>query len=1029
MLQIFNLTKKYQTKVGDLAALDNLSLTLPDNGLVFITGKSGSGKTTLLNTVGGLDDFDGGDIAINGQYFSSFSTADFAGYRNTVIGFVFQEYNLIPDYTVEKNIKIATELQGENYDQNRINELLELVDLKGLNKRKPNELSGGQKQRVAIARALIKNPKIIMADEPTGALDQATGISVMQTLKKLSKEKLVIVVSHDLEIAETFADRIIRLVDGKLSEDVTIIEKQAKSSVTVSDDNVYVKKDADLSEKDTACLSKAIKEQKRIYYIDNEKIRTKVSTSSLLENEQENKSKDLDYNEDFSGLQSQLDKKEKKKNFVRSKMKTTSSMWLGVRSLKVKPLRLIFTIFFSVLAFTLFGVFDSLSRFDKMKSIALLLEENNYPTITASATYADKEVNSFVRVDQTVIDNINNKTGYNFRGLYEIYDNNPLGMGGLNDIIEPKINYDLPVGKYYYQTYLNDFIEFSFNEVSNGEKTRYDEQFDESPTKWGTKNATIDKDGFNLKVIYGEYPKAPEKFQQTDQYGHPIVDENREDVYDYEEKSFYDVAISKYTAESILYWLKVNNIKSYRFQDEDGNYNLNAQSISSIEDLINVPIKLSSKQRFFIRAIIDTGDIPEKYDSLKNVAPTGTVNPLAQDLATYLHSSLNFKLFVPEGYVNTYRTFYNRATKYFANNNEYTLNGKGLIGDTSTHYSFYNAFDYLDNSSELESENIIIFSPSVTKLREHDIIINIKDFSNFYWQEIEDLTVQPQELKILNHLSYLNKDEYLSSVNSLVKKIGFNKILKQTTISRQVKDSSTVEQFNCRIVGVYFGIDKDIKLPLNGTDESIHDPYPIMMTPSFMTSLGIYNKQGEFSRMVSPSNTGKNDPTALSSIFCSNQGVKVVWYGNTQLNNLENNQHSLDSLTNVVFYLSLVLAAFSVYMIFNYISVSISSRKQSVGILRALGSKSYDIATIFITEGLIISVINGILACLTAFFGCMLVNLYANLALGFVMKFAFYTPRQVLIIIGATLFTGILACAIPIIKICRKKPVDLIRKP
>lgn len=1028
MLQIINLTKKYQTIAGDLVALDNLNLTLPDTGLVFITGKSGSGKTTLLNAIGALDDFDSGDIIIDGQSFSTFNRGDFSGYRNTIIGFVFQEYNLIPDYTVEKNIKIATELQGEDYDKFRINELLKLVDLEGLGKRKPNELSGGQKQRVAIARALIKNPKIIMADEPTGALDQATGIAIMHTLKKLSKEKLVVIVSHDLEIAETFADRIIRLVDGKLAEDTTIIDQVATSCVTVSGNTVYVKKGAKLNDEELSILGKAIAEEKKIAYVNDQTFRAKQSTESILLAQVKNQKTDpLSYKDDLKDLEYKAKQKDKKNKFVRSKMKTTSSMWLGLRSLKVKPVRLIFTIFFSVLAFTLFGMFDTLSQFDKMKSIALLLEENTYPTITASSTYSDKEANSSIRLGQQQIDEINKQTGYNFRGLYEIYDNNPLGMGGLNSIKEPKINFEVPVGKYYYQPYLNDFIEFSTSEIGNGQSTRSD-NFE---SNLGTQGAVIDENGFNLTVLYGEYPDVPQQFPVTDSQGNPIYS-NNEPVLEYKEKSFYDVAISKYTAESILYWLKANNVKYYRFKDEDNNWNVGSVRINEIKDLINVPITLSSNQRFFIRAIVDTGEIPEKYDSLKDIAPTSEVNTLAQDLSTYLSSSLNFKLFVRKGYVDTYRTVSNRATKYFASDNDYTLNGKGLIGGTSTHYSFYNTKDYFASYFNPERDNVVLFT-SLDKLQKNDIIINVKDFEAFYEDEIESTQGITNAVKTLNNLSYLPKASYEQAVSILQANMNVNasnsKLIKESILTRQVKNSATVERFECRIVGVYFGIDKDITLPLDYTDKTSHAPYPVMMSSEFMTDLGIYNKQDKYSRMVSPSNTNTSDAYALSSLFCQESGVKIVWYGNSQLDNLENNQSSLNSITSALFYLSLVLAGFSAYMIFNYISISINSRKQSIGVLRALGSKNLDVITIFITEGIVISLISGVVACLTAYLGCIVINIYAKTVMGFVMKFAFYTIRQVLIILATTLITGLLACLIPIVKVCRKKPVNLIRKP
>ena len=187
MLEIKNITKIYHSKhADDVVALDDISLNLGDKGLVFLLGKSGSGKSTVLNTVGGLDSFDKGEIIINGKSSKDFKQKDFDAYRNTYIGFIFQEYNVLPDFTVAQNIGLALELQGKKADKATIDNILETVDLIGYGDRKPNQLSGGQKQRIAIARALVKEPQIIMADEPTGALDSNTGRQVFETLETTS---------------------------------------------------------------------------------------------------------------------------------------------------------------------------------------------------------------------------------------------------------------------------------------------------------------------------------------------------------------------------------------------------------------------------------------------------------------------------------------------------------------------------------------------------------------------------------------------------------------------------------------------------------------------------------------------------------------------------------------------------------------------------------------------------------------------------------------------------------------------------
>ena len=190
MLEVRNLVKCYSTKGGvTVRALDDVSVKFPERGMVFLLGKSGSGKSTLLNVSGGLDQPDSGEVIVKGRSSAEFSSADFDSYRNTFVGFIFQEYNILNEFTVEQNISLALQLQNKPNDKEAVEALLEKVDLAGLGKRKPNTLSGGQKQRVAIARALIKEPEIIMADEPTGALDSNTGKQVLDTLKKLLNSK------------------------------------------------------------------------------------------------------------------------------------------------------------------------------------------------------------------------------------------------------------------------------------------------------------------------------------------------------------------------------------------------------------------------------------------------------------------------------------------------------------------------------------------------------------------------------------------------------------------------------------------------------------------------------------------------------------------------------------------------------------------------------------------------------------------------------------------------------------------------
>lgn len=244
MLQLKNIVKSYT--VGELTqvALKGISLNFRENEFVSILGQSGSGKTTMLNIIGGLDRYDSGDLVINGISTKKYRDADWDAYRNTSIGFVFQSYNLIPHQNVLLNVEMALTLSGISRKERRKRavEVLKKVGLQDHIHKKPNQLSGGQMQRVAIARALINNPDILLADEPTGALDTETSIQIMNLLKQIAEEKLVIMVTHNPELAEVYSTRIVNLKDGQITSDTnpfdvpegSVEEKLTKNQKRVS---------------------------------------------------------------------------------------------------------------------------------------------------------------------------------------------------------------------------------------------------------------------------------------------------------------------------------------------------------------------------------------------------------------------------------------------------------------------------------------------------------------------------------------------------------------------------------------------------------------------------------------------------------------------------------------------------------------------------------------------------------------------------------------------------------------------------
>ena len=305
MIEFKNVSKTYKTKKGvETKALNNINLKIGNKGMVFITGKSGSGKSTMLNILGGLDNITSGELLINNQNISKFKNKQYDSYRNAYIGFIFQEFNILEEYNVYENIELALRLQNQKPQKEEIENLLNRLGLKDLKQRKPNELSGGQKQRVAIARALIKNPQIILADEPTGNLDQTNGKQIFDLLKEISKEKLVIVVSHDIESANKYADRIIELTDGNITKDTN----------------------------------------------------------------------------------TEIEEKEEKLNLKKSKLPFSYSIKLALKSLTIKPLKLLMTCILTAMALIFMGFTVNCLIFDKVDLMTNTMKENNQYVYTVNKT-------------------------------------------------------------------------------------------------------------------------------------------------------------------------------------------------------------------------------------------------------------------------------------------------------------------------------------------------------------------------------------------------------------------------------------------------------------------------------------------------------------------------------------------------------------------------------------------------------------------------------------------------------------------
>ena len=947
MLRLQNVRKSYKTKAGNVNALDCVSLNFPSSGLVFITGKSGCGKTTLLNVIGGLDGIDDGEILVQDKNFSNFSAAEYDSYRNTFIGFIFQEYNLLPEFTVKKNIEIAMELQGRKANEAELEALLKDMEIEGFKTRYPFELSGGQRQRVAIARALVKQPRIILADEPTGALDSGTGIQVLDTLKKLSKDKLVIVVSHDREFAEKYADRIIHLVDGKVAQDVTFTKKEIASNVSEQEGALIIREGAELSENEKETLANAIKERKKIEVVENLCFRDKRQTGEIV---------------CAAGDCVSLRK---------SKMKLKSAAYLGLKSLAVKPLRLVLTILISALAFAVFALFDTIANFSTPNVLKNQLNNALSPTIVAYPDYiADYTIGDrySIKVSESVIKELDGKTGGKIKGIFDLRDNT---AGSVQDTlaITELISSEVVVGKRYYANAVNGFVEFE-------------------KEKEITKNGKF-KD-FDYSLVYGEYPE--------------LIYENGVLVED----SLYKIAISTYLADSIIYYLNDSP--------------LNGKIINTYKDLIGATITVG-RQKYTITGLIDCGEVPIKYDILRQSTPYNvTTNALLGDFNAYIDSSAKKCLFVAKDFLRTVNEKTSSAELFYIGNSTWTMSALNAVKKQVSTY-IYNAEECAVNKMLFFDQN----NPRDYKagIADDEILIHYLNLETLFAAEINALGSNPERLEIKNLIASMGTgtaENNRAALAEILNKLQVNITNEsfKATIHQHFTATGTKCDKAVKLVGVYFGMD-----PESYTSAS---NYKVMMNENLMRELGVFSRQGEYSKLLFSARSVRFGGGVIVNYFTSESGLTLNWYNNFTLNTIKSNEIIIRQVANLFLYAAIALALLSVFMLYNYMSTSIANKKQSVGVLRGLGAGGKDIFLTFLCESLIVAFINGILANLFAVLACALVNAYIVQIMHISVHFALFGGRQIFIIILISLLTAISSSALPIFKICKKKPVELIRR-
>ncbi|MEG0276841.1 MAG: ATP-binding cassette domain-containing protein [Coprobacillus sp.] len=592
MLEIKHLSKIYKSKNVQVRALDDINLQIQDKGMVFILGKSGSGKSTLLNVLGGLDQFSEGEIIICGKSSKDFKQSDFDSYRNTFIGFIFQEYNVMNNFTVKENIALALQLQGKKVTDQAIQDILDEVDLQDLGNRKPNELSGGQLQRVAIARALIKNPEIIMADEPTGALDSNTGKQVFDTLKKLSKDKLVLIVSHDKEFAKNYADRIIELADGKITSDTSkelIAPQQMNEGISfLENEFINIQNAENLTHDDIEKIIQELKKHNGETIISfNKNTNQEIKKTNHIDEEGR-----IEVFHDTSKKHLNLkDYASQSVNFIKSKLPFKSSMKLALSNLKLKPFRLFITIILSVVSFTLFGLTNTMSEYNK-------------------------ETTTFNSIKDSQIDylSLGKTTKITYQGNYSYDEPSKLNSQDL-EVIQKK---------YPQLKFINTFS--SSNSGTSLEFSQYIENTEKLP-------------GEQQRLFYQTYFSALSTINDN------VIKEKDFSLTGNLPKTDKEIVVTEFFA---------NTFKDFGYKITDSKGKIKTSSIQSSKDLIGKTLTLTINSQnidFTISGILDTHVDLSRYEVLKEEHSEGLNSYyLTSELQTLLMNSYHSL-----GYVNDTR--------------------------------------------------------------------------------------------------------------------------------------------------------------------------------------------------------------------------------------------------------------------------------------------------------------------------------------------------------------------------------------
>ncbi|ERJ10988.1 ABC transporter ATP-binding protein/permease [Haloplasma contractile] len=1026
MLEIKNITKRYKPKKGvPVTALDNVSLQFQDKGMVFVLGKSGSGKSTLLNIMGGLDQADSGEIIIKGKSSKDFRQSDFDSYRNTYLGFIFQEYNILEEFTVGANIGLALELQGKRATDEEINRIMEEVDMIGFGVRKPNELSGGQKQRVAIARALVKNPEIIMADEPTGALDSKTGIQVFKTLKKLSQDKLVIVVSHDREFAEQYGDRVIEFADGEVISDIEkTLEKPTEKSAglnIVDDSFISVKKGYKLTSEDVELINNYIENSSQDVIISiDQKTNSDIKKIARIDDEG---NKEVFKPTDPKGFLSLNEKNPFK--LIKSRLPIKDAVKVGASGLRGRPIRLFFTILLSMISFTLFGLADTMGSYDKVDATVNSIIDSNVQNVSFSKRveiddeWSDHTWYRDTTMFKTDLDYIENELGIEVSPIYSTGRHHEEGFRFHDHLLSQS-----KLGHEYYIQSITGFAELNEEELSKLGFTIYGNlpnDFNEiAITNYifaHFKEAGFrSKDGREIKAedvtedtIVGEQLRLNNEIYTITAIVDTQIDENR---YGYLKDGrmgdgFVDYFQIQEFNTVVRYGYHALGFVQPGFIEHKIKNNLGL----SVRDMGYLELQGEEHFSATVSHIVRQSDLTDDQiyllDPNKKSLSSSEIL-LDANRAIELIKLHNIEL--PEDeqfdFITTYSDLIqytvDQAYKEYAKNHYEEAYRQGFSPDEVLGLVHYDEFGNVIDDYEYSDDEKIRYYEEYIRHFKHDqrFIMDDTNFANFESQ-IRETFIKEHDL-----LSYINSDD----LNFILH--GFIESPYSSGIEKEMEPV---------VAGFFFPSDYM-------TGDGYYGPINYIVVDDEFYKQFNEHAPGPYSWAIAEM---PDDEQGIREVveFRYNDGADGVEY---KLNNavsylLDQVNDFIEQGSKVFFYIGVGFAVFSALLLFNFITASIASKKREIGVLRALGARSSDVFSIFFSESLIIALINFVLALILTIGVIIYINTYLRGEYGLLITFLNFGIRQFFLMLVVSTGVALIASFIPVYRIAHKKPIDAIK--